>query len=129
MTDLEKLVERITDCANRVHEEMGPGFPERIYQEAMIKEMTRAKVVYTTKEAKTRMIDGAQIGASRMEFFVDNVMIELKALPRLEVPHMVHFSNGLKKSEKDMGMLINFGTQKMQIRTRVNEKIEMDETL
>ena len=79
------------------------------------------------EEAKTRMLDGVQMGASRMEFFVENIMIELKALPRLEVPHMVHFSNGLKKSEKEMGLLINFGTQKMQIRTRLNEKIEMDE--
>jgi GxxExxY protein len=47
MTDLEKLVTRITDCATRVHENMGPGFPEKIYQEAMIKEMTRCKVNYT----------------------------------------------------------------------------------
>ena len=52
MTDLEKLVERITACATTVHENMGPGFPEKHYQEAMIKEMTRAKVVYTTKEAR-----------------------------------------------------------------------------
>ncbi len=128
MTDLEKLVERITACATTVHENMGPGFPEKHYQEAMIKEFASTKLAYNTKEAKTRMIDGAQIGASRMEFFVENIMIELKALPRLEVPHMVHFSNGLKKSEKDMGMLINFGTQKMQIRTRMNEKIEIEES-
>lgn len=127
MTDTEKLIEKITTCATRVHEELGPGFPERIYQEALVKEFQRSKVEFKTKETKVKMLDGVPHGAPRTEYYLGNIMLELKALPRLEVPHMVLFSNALYKTEQELGLMINFGTQQMQIRTRQNTSISVDE--
>ncbi len=123
---LDLLSEKVVDCATRVHDHFGPGFPERQYFDALCAELKKDKIKYRTQETAVSYVNGAQIGTKRSEIIVDEIMIELKALPRIEIPHVVLFSNGLKKSNLEMGLLINFGTQKLQVKKRVTKSEEVE---
>jgi GxxExxY protein len=124
---LELLSDKIADCATRVHNHFGPGFPERTYFDALCAELKKDKIKYRTEETIVSYVNGAQIGTKRCEIIVEEIMIELKALPRIEIPHVVLFSNELKKLDLELGMLINFGTQKLQVKKRVNKNAEIGE--
>jgi len=121
--NIEQLSDRVIECATRVHDHFGPGFPEKNYQDALTKELKKEKIKFRTEETPVPIINGAQIGAKRVELLVcDCIMVELKALQRIEIPHIVLFSDGLKKSNLDMGLLLNFGGQKLQVKKRVANK-------
>jgi len=117
--NIEQLSEKVIECATCVHDNFGPGFPEKMYQDALSAELKKRKIHFKTEETRVPIINGAQIGAKRIELMIEEcIMVELKALQRLEIPHIVLFTDGLKKSNLEMGLLLNFGGQKLQVKKR-----------
>lgn len=100
----------IIGCAMTVHNTLGNGFQEVIYQRALAIEMTKANLSFERELEMTIWYDGQNIGSRRVDFFVERkIMVELKALAQLEKVHLAQALNYLEAYGMEVGLLINFG--------------------
>lgn len=114
---------RIIGCAMRVHSSLGNGFQEVIYQRALEIEMALAGLVFTREMEMPIFYRNEQIGARRVDFFVEGeIMVELKALILLEDVHLTQGINYLEAYNIKIGLLINFGSKSLQFKRLLNKK-------
>ena len=117
------LTHNIIGCAMTVHNTLGNGFQEVIYQRALAIELEKAGIVFRREQEMPIFYDGQQIGTRRVDFLVDGkVMVELKALTQLEEVHWAQTINYLESYKLDVGLLINFGAKKLEFKRFVNGK-------
>ena len=108
----------------KVHNILGNGFQELIYQRALEIEMKKAGLGFTREMEMTIFYDGENIGTRRVDFFVEQtVMVELKALTILEDVHLAQAMNYLEAYKMEVGLLINFGGKSLQFKRVHNNKI------
>jgi GxxExxY protein len=90
----EELTHKIIGSAMKVHSTLGNGFREVIYQRALAIEMEKQGLRFQREMEMTIFYEGIDIGTRRVDFFVeDAVMVELKALIRLEDVHLAQAMN------------------------------------
>ena len=113
--EIDKLTYDIIGCAMRVHTALGNGFQEVIYQRCLELEFENNTIPYIREfEIPVFYLD-KQVGKRRVDFLVDNkVMVELKAIINLEDVHLAQAINYLEAYKLNVGLLINFGSQKLQ---------------
>lgn len=117
----ETLTHKIIGCAMKVHTALGSGFQEVIYQRALAMEMTKQKLRYQREQEMPTVFDGRAIGTRRVDFFVeDTIMVELKALAKLEDVHLAQSMNYCQAYNLPMGLLINFGGRSLEFRRVYN---------
>ncbi len=113
------LTQKIIGCAMKVHGFLGNGFQEVIYQRALALELKEIEVDFEReKEQKIyyREYDDP-IGTRRADFVVENkVLIELKAISKLEEVHKAQIINYLKAYRIEIGLLINFGEKSLNFK-------------
>ena len=86
----EDLTRKIIGCAMEVHKRLGNGFQEVIYQRALAIEMKKDNLEFVREMEIPVFYRDIQIGTRRVDFFVaGNVMVELKALIKLEDVHLM----------------------------------------
>ena len=121
---LSALTGKIIQAAQMVHRELGPGFQEVIYQRALAKELQAAGLEWEREVWIDVLYKGERIGRRRVDFVVGDatggVMVEIKARAELEPVHFVQTLSYLKASGYKVGLLINFGSPKMEVRRLVN---------
>ena len=125
----EVLTHKIIGCAMKVHSVLGNGFQEVIYQRALAIEMEKQGLGYQREMEMTIFYDGIDIGTRRVDFFVeDNIMVELKALTKLEDVHLAQAMNYCQAYNLPIGLLINFGAKSLQFKRvyNVNHPENMD---
>jgi len=84
----EEVTHKIIGCAMKVHSTLGNGFQEVIYQRALAIEMKKQGLGFQREMEMTIFYEGIDIGTRRVDFFVgENIMVELKALIKLEEVH------------------------------------------
>lgn len=111
------LTGKIIGCAMKVHNTLGNGFQEVIYQRALAIELDKAGLKFQRELEMPIFYEGRQIGTRRVDFLVeDKVMIELKALTALEKVHMAQALNYLEAYRLEIGLLINFGATKLEFK-------------
>jgi len=109
-----ELTQKIIGCAMEVHNNLGNGFQEVIYQRALAMEMDDIGLSYVREMALPIFYKGEEIGLRRADFFVDQkVMVELKAVSKLENIHLAQAINYLEVSNTEIGLLLNFGTPRL----------------
>jgi GxxExxY protein len=112
-----ELTGKIIRCAIQVHSFLGCGFQEIIYQRALAIELTRAGLKFQ-KELDVLIFykDVIEpIGTRRLDFLVEElVLVELKALDELDDLHISQVLNYLKICNVEIGLLLNFGEQKLK---------------
>jgi GxxExxY protein len=109
-----ELTQKIIGCAMEVHNNLGNGFQEVIYQKALAMEMDAIGLSYMREIGLPIIYKGEEIGLRRADFFVEQkVMVELKAVSKLENIHIAQAINYLQVSNTDIGLLINFGTPRL----------------
>ena len=115
------ITEKIIKAAIEVHKKLGCGFQEVIYQRAMVKEMRKLNLEFGREFTMDIKYDDEIIGARRVDFLVeDKVLVEIKAIEKLEDVHQVQLLNYLKVYRLEVGLLINFGSiGKVEIKRRV----------
>jgi len=114
---------RIIKCAINVHNKLGCGFQEIIYQRAMAIEMEKESLEFISECEMEIYYDGEVIGARRVDFFVENkVMVELKAITEIEEVNKNQIINYLEIYKIDIGLLINFGKKRLEFKRFINEK-------
>ncbi|MDJ0580225.1 GxxExxY protein [Crocosphaera sp.] len=112
-----KLIGKIIGCAMEVHSILGNGFQEVIYQRALAQEMTLQGLSFSREHEMPIFYKGNQIGRRRVDFFVEGeVMVELKAVIRMENAHLAQAINYLEAYGLDIGLLINFGSPSLDFK-------------
>jgi GxxExxY protein len=120
----QELTEKIIGCAMKVHNALGNGFQEVIYQRALEIEFKKARLNYSREMEMPIYYDNIEIGTRRVDFFVENIiMVELKALIMLEDVHLAQAMNYLEAYKVEIRLLINFGSRSLQFKRVHNNKL------
>lgn len=120
----EDLTKRIIKCAMNVHSTLGNGFQEVIYQRALAIEMQHEELLFVREMEMPIFYRNTQIGTRRVDFFVEEkIMVELKALIKLEDVHLAQTINYLEAYRMQIGLLINFGSKSLEFKRLHNNKL------
>jgi len=119
----DPLTHVIIGCAMKVHSTLGNGFQEVIYQRALAIEMEKQGLAFSREQEMPIFYDGIDIGTRRVDFLVENrVLVELKALIKLEDVHLAQALNYLEAFKLPTGLLINFGARSLEFK-RLYKKV------
>jgi GxxExxY protein len=117
--DHELLTGGIIGCAMRVHRTLGPGFLESVYQNALVWELRQAQLTVECHRPLTVRYRGLDVGIFVPDVIVDGVvLIEIKAVRALVPAHEAQVVNYLTATGVDVGLLLNFGSARMQFRRK-----------
>lgn len=109
MTD-DELTQTIIGCAFKVHNSLGPGFQEKVYENALRIELEKLGLRVQQQEPINVEYEGQVVGEYYADLWVDGrVVIELKAAQMLAKVHEVQLVNYLTATRVDHGLLLNFG--------------------
>ena len=123
--ELEEITYKINGCAMKVHNVLGNGFQEVIYQRCLTIEMKRAGLEFGREVEQTIYYDHIHVGTRRADFVVENqVIVELKALINLEDVHLAQAKNYVVAYDFPIGLLINFGNTSLQFKKVYNKKYD-----
>jgi GxxExxY protein len=111
---------RIIAAAKEVRREIGPGFEEVIYQRSLARELPAHDLEFSREVWIDVFYKGDKVGSKRVDFIIDEVMVEIKAKAALEPTDFVQTLSYLKASGYKVGLLINFGAPKLQVKRLLN---------
>jgi GxxExxY protein len=119
----EPLTHKIIGCAMAVHNTLGCGFQEVIYQRALAIEMYYNGLRFEREKEMEIFYRGHKIGTRRADFFIENcIMLELKAVSQLEDSHKAQAINYLEVYNIQTGLLINFGGKSLEFKRLYNKQ-------
>lgn len=122
--NVNDITHQIIGCAMQVHNVMGNGFQEVIYQRALAIEMVCRGLSFEREKDMPIYYRDEHIGTRRVDFFVENaVMVELKAIEKLEDVHKAQAINYLEAYSIADGLLINFGGLSLDFKRVYNKKM------
>ncbi len=123
--ETDKLTHKIIGCAMKVHNILGNGFQEVIYQRALAIELQKQNLSFQREMEMTIFYEGVDIGTRRVDFFVeDAVMVELKAVEKLQPVHKAQAINYCEAYNIADGLLINFGGLSLEFNRVYNKKYQ-----
>jgi len=112
-----QLTDRIISSAIHVHRELGPGFLESIYEEALAVEFALSGVQFIRQKPIPLFYKDHQVGEHRLDFLVEGkIVVELKAISVLEDIHFIIGRSYLKATNLEDGLLLNFATSPLTIK-------------
>ena len=110
--DVDSLVYRIIGCALEVHTALGAGFVEAVYHRAMRIELRHQGIEFKTEHLVNVCYRGEVLLGHRLDLVVeDRVVVELKAVAKLEPIHTSQLVSYLRATGLRAGLLINFNSQ------------------
>jgi GxxExxY protein len=119
------LTGQIIKCAMNVHNELGNGFQEVIYQRAMELELRDSGVEFQREFEMPIYYKGTPIGSRRVDFLInEKISVEFKALIAIDDVHLAQAINYLEAYKLEVGLLINFGARKLEFKRVLNKKLE-----
>jgi GxxExxY protein len=119
----DPLTYTIIGCAMKVHNELGNGFHEIIYQRCLAIELKNANLNFVRELQQDIFYKEMFVGTRRADFIVENsIMIEIKAKTNLENLHLAQSKNYLTAYNLKRGLLINFGSTSLQYKLIFNSK-------
>ena len=123
-TNINELTNTIIGCAMKVHNNLGNGFQEIIYQKALAIEMRLHDLLFEQEGQMSIYYNKELIGSRRVDFFVENcVIVELKALEKIENIHKNQAINYLEVFNIADGLLINFGGLSLDFKRLYNKNL------
>ena len=123
-----ELSERVIAAAIRVHRELGPGFLEVMYEEALSLELATAGLSFERQKLLPVFYREHLIGEHRLDLVVEGKLIlELKAISQLEKIHFAIVRSYLKASGLDDALLLNFASTRLVVK-RVGREYRPDPT-
>lgn len=113
----DELTYRIIGCAMKVHNTLGNGFQEVIYQRCLAIELEKAGLEFLREQEMPVYYENIHVGTRRADFIVaGEVMVELKAIVKLEEVHLAQALNYLTAYQIEKGLLINFGSTSLEVK-------------
>ena len=116
MIEKEELTGKIINACMEVHNELGNGFLEPVYQEALEEEFKIQGIPYVREKLLPVIYKEKQLKKEYYADFVcyDDIIVELKAVSVLSKPHKAQVLNYINAANKEIGLLINFGETKLK---------------
>ncbi len=116
-----ELTEKIIKAAHNVHNELGYGFLEKVYHNAMVLELRKMGLAVASGKPISIYYDGQTVG----EYFADiivaeEVILEIKAVQAVNPAHEAQLVNYLKATNIDVGLLLNFG-ESLEVKRKIFE--------
>lgn len=109
----------------KVHTELGAGFLEAVYQEALEKEFTKRSIPFQRQPKLSLFFDGEKL----KKFYIadllchNSIVLEIKATPVLIDSNVRQLQNSLKASKQKLGILINFGSPSLVYKRVINTSL------
>jgi GxxExxY protein len=108
-------------CALEVHRQLGPGFLESVYHNAMTVALTGKNIPFESERRATIWFQGLEVGRHCFDLVVrESLVVELKAVDELAEIHFAKLRSYLKVSGLSAGLLINFNAPRLVVRRMVN---------
>lgn len=121
--EFDEITYKVIGCAMKVHNTLGNGFQEVIYQRCLSIEMQKAGLSFGREIEQPIFYEGIDVGTRRADFIVeDKVIVELKAVINLEDVHLAQAKNYVVAYDFPVGLLINFGSTSLQYKKVFNPK-------
>jgi GxxExxY protein len=106
----EAYVSEVIDCGFVVHCDLGPGYMESPYRNAMCIEMSARSIPFECERTFTVKYRGQAVGIHRVDLVIrDCIIVELKAAKTVEPVHRAQLMAYMKASKIRVGLLMNFG--------------------
>lgn len=113
----DELTYKIIGCAMKVHNTLGNGFQEVIYQRCLAIELEKESINYEREKEMPIFYEGIEVGTRRADFIIEEkVMVELKAIIQLDDVHLAQGLNYLSAYNLEKGLLLNFGATSLQVK-------------
>ena len=114
-----ELTERVIGFAMKVHRTLGPGFLESVYLNALVHELRRAGLSAEIGQRITVRYENIIAGDFIADLIVNEVLLcELKAITSLSKADEVQLVNYLTATNRDFGLLLNFGASSLQFKRK-----------
>ena len=127
-SDDHALSEKIIGCAMKVHRQLGPGFLESVYRNALAFELRRAGLSVDLEKHVTVKYEHVIVGDFIADLVVGETLIcELKAASALTKADEVQLVNYLTSTNHEVGLLLNFGTPSLQFKRKHRRKLSRPE--
>ena len=105
----EAYIREVVDCGFAIHREVGPGYMEPLYGNAMCVELGARGIPFEREKVITVKYRGEPIGTHRLDFVIRGcIIVELKAVKALEPVHQAQLMAYMKASKIRVGLLMNF---------------------
>jgi GxxExxY protein len=118
----DPFTERIIGLAIQVHSGLGAGFLESIYHKAMVIELEEAGIPFETALPLEVLYKGRSAGIFVADLVIERkLLLELKAVDIIMATHEVQIVNYLRATGIQLGLILNFGASKLQIKRRYRE--------
>ncbi len=122
--DINELTHKIIGCAMEVHKHLGNGFQEVVYQRALSIELNMQGIEHIREQEMPLQYKGYDVGTRRVDFFVEGkVMVEIKAIEKLEDVHKAQAINYCEAYGIADGLLINFGGKSLDFKRVYNKNL------
>lgn len=114
------ITEKIIGCAYTVSNELGAGFLEKVYENALVIELKKQGLRVEQQKPVSVTYSGQVVGEYIADLIVEDcVIIELKAVQILNNAHQAQILNYLKATGIQTGLLLNFGTSRLGIKRMI----------
>ncbi len=123
MTELlyEELTFKVREALYQVHRLLGPGFREETYKRAAVRELVHRNLKVETEKPIDIFYLGEKVDTYRMDMVVEEkVIVELKSVEQLIPVHEAQLLSYLKASGLRVGLLVNMGAERLQMKRRIN---------
>jgi GxxExxY protein len=112
-----EITDAIISAAIAVHRELGPGFLESIYEQALAVEFALRGIAFVRQKPIPLFYRDHQIGEHRLDFLVEEkIVVELKAIDALENVHFAIVSSYLKASGLADALILNFSSMPLTVK-------------
>ncbi len=120
--ELNDLSNRIIGIAIDIHKKLGPGFQEKIYEEALLKEFERSGIGYEKQKVVRVDYNGLTLGNQRIDLLVNcAIILEIKACTKIIPLYRDQLISYLKTANKKLGLILNFGNRRLEIKRVVHD--------
>ena len=120
--DHGELTEKIIGCDYHVYNKIGFGFLESVYEKCMLIELRKQDITAESQKPITVYYESEVVGEFVADIIVnDTVILELKSVREIIKAHEVQLVNYLSATGKPVGLIINFGENKVEIKRKIKD--------
>ena len=125
--EYSELTEKIIKCAYTVYNKMGFGFLESVYEKCMLIELNKVGLNAEAQKSIKVYYDEKNVGEFVADIIInDTIVLELKSVSRIIKAHEVQLVNYLVATDKPIGLLLNFGERRVEVKRKIKEIIKQD---
>jgi GxxExxY protein len=119
-----ELTDKIINACINVHKELGPGFLENIYHNALLVELKKINLTIESQKEVRVIYCGNDVGTHKLDLLVEGeIVVELKAVEEINKKYYAQVRSYLKALKKRVGLLVNFSGYKLDVRRVELEKV------